>query len=107
MVLDFRSTGTYLGVLKRKGLPTLPAMLSTLEIASLGSVPTLISSVAVGEAGGMVAFLAWAASSISACVGTRRRYAITLWLWYGDRALLGRIEEAVALILGLIVTTGA
>ena len=102
MVLDFRPTGTYLGVLKAKGLPALPARLTTLEMARFGSVPTSM----VGEAGGMVAFLIWVASSISASVGTWRRYAITLWLWYGDRVLLGRIEEAVTLILGVIVTTG-
>ena len=70
MVLDFRPTGTYLGVLKAKGLPALPARLTTLEMARFGSVPTSISSVTVGEAGGMVAFLIWVASSISELLGT-------------------------------------
>jgi hypothetical protein len=106
MVLGFRSTVTYFGVSKMKGLPTLSATLSTLEITNLGSVPTSISTVEVDEAEKMVPFLALAASSNSACVGTRRRYPATLWLWYGDRTRLGRIEDAVALIFGVRVTTG-
>ena len=69
MVLDCSPTDTHFGVLKTKGLPALPTRLTTLEMTRLGSVPTSISSVELGEAGGMVAFLIWVASFISASVG--------------------------------------
>ena len=106
MFLGFRSIFAYFGVSKMKGLPTLSSTLWTLEITNLGSVPTSISIVEVAEAEWMVLFLVLAADSNSACVGTRRRYLATLWLWNGDRTRLELREDAVALIFGVRVTTG-